>query len=312
MLDWLLRRWHLKILALALAVAVWIGVTGEGRGVQDFSVPVDVVLATGATLAAPPPARVTVRLHGPDSLLRRMDPYDLTLRVDLRDAAGGERTVPLTPRNVAGVPRDVEVALIDPDRLRLTIAKKKRREVRVVPTIVGKPPRGYQVYRAIPRPDALAIEGPEAKIAAMNRLSTDPIRVDDKTEPFTSRVGAVSDTAEVRVADVRPLDVIVYIDLAPVDATIERVPVIAAGATGSVSIMPSSIAVTVSAPSALVPKLRAGHVRAVVDLNGSAGQAFVAGAPLRIELPGLDDEDRAKVTIRNMSVKKVDVRRSTR
>ena len=297
---------------MALAVAVWIAVTGEGRGVQDFSVPVDVLMGPGATLAAPPPARVTVRLRGPDSLLRRMDPYDLTLRVDLRDAAGGERMVQLTPRNVAGVPRDVEVALIDPDRLRLTIAKKKRREVRVVPTIVGKPPRGYQVYRAIARPDALAIEGPEAKIAALTRLGTDPIRVDDKTEPFTARVGAVADAVEVRVADARPLDVIVYIDLAAVDATIERVPVVAAGASGPVVMVPSSIAVTVSAPSALIPKLRAGHVRAVVDLNGSSALPFVAGAPLRIELPGLDDEERAKVSIRSMSGKKVDVRRSTR
>jgi YbbR domain-containing protein len=312
MFDWLFHRWHLKVFALALAVAVWIAVTGEGRGVQDFSVPVDVVLGTGATLAAPPPTKVTVRLRGPDSLLRRMDPYDLTLRVDLRDAAGGERTVQLTPRNVAGVPRDVEVALIDPDRLRLTLARKKRREVRVVPTIVGKPPRGYQVYRAVARPEALAIEGPEARIAAVTRLSTDPIRVDDKSEPFTARVGAVPDSAGVRVADERPLDVIVYIDLAAVDATIDRVPVVAAGANGPVAIVPSSITVTVSAPSALIPKLRAGHVRAVVDLNGSLALPFVAGAPLRIELPGLDDEERAKVTIRNTSNKKVDVRRSVR
>jgi YbbR domain-containing protein len=311
-LDWLLRRWRLKLLALGLAVAVWITVTGEGRGVQDFNVPVDVVLGTGATLTAPPPTRVTVRLRGPDSLLRRMDPYDLTLRVDLRDAAGGERVVPLTARNVAGVPRDVEVALIEPDRLRLAIAKKKRREVRVVPTIVGKPPRGYQVYRAVARPEALAVEGPEAKIAAATRLNTDPIRVDAQSEPFTTRVGAVPDVADIRVADARPLDVTVYIDLAAVDATIEKVPVVAAGASGPVVIVPSSISVNVSAPSALIPKLRAGHVRAVVDLNGSAALPLVAGLPLRVELPGLDDEERAKVTVRTMSVKKADVRRSAR
>jgi YbbR domain-containing protein len=312
MFDWLLHRWHLKVLALALAFAVWVAVTGEGRGVQDFRVPVDVVLGTGATLAGTPPTNVTVRLRGPDSLLRRLDPYDLTIRVDLRDAEGGERTVQLTPRNVAGVPRDVEVALIDPDRLRLAIAKKKRREVPVVPTIVGKPPRGYQVYRAVARPEALVVEGPETKISAVTRLSTDPIHIDDKSEPFTARVGAVPDGSDVRVVDARPLDVIVYIDLAAVDATIERVPVFAAGAGGPVVIVPGTIAVTVSAPSALIPKLRAGHVRAVVDLNGSAALPFVAGAPLRIELPGLDTEERAKVAIKGMSRKKVDVRRSTR
>jgi len=312
MFDGLLHRWQLKGLALALAFAIWIAVTGEGRGVQDFRVPVDVVLGAGATLSGTPPTNVTVRLRGPDSLLRRMDPYDLTIRVDLRDASAGERTVQLTSRNVAGVPQDVEVALIDPDRVRLAVATKKRREVQVVPTILGKPPRGYQVYRAVARPEALVVEGPESKISALTRLGTDPIRINDQSEPFTARVGAVPDGSDVRVVDTRPLDVTVYIDLAPVAATLERVPVFAAGAAGSVVIVPPTITVTVSAPSALIPKLRAGHVRAVVDLNGSAALPFVAGAPLRIELPGLDAEERAKVTIKSMSRTKVDVRRSTR
>jgi hypothetical protein len=239
-----------------------------------------------------------------------MDPYDLTLRVDLRDAEGGERTVQLTPRNVAGVPRDVEVALIEPDRLRLAVAKKKRREISVVPTVVGKPPRGYQVYRAIARPDTLMVEGPETKVATLTRLGTDPIRINEQSEPFTARVGAVPDASDVRVVDTRPLDVTVYIDLAPVTAAIDRVPVVAAGAAGSVVIVPATITVTVSAPSALIPKLRAGHVRAVVDLNGSGSLPFVAGLPLRIEFPGLDPEERAKVSVKSLSRQKVDVRRS--
>lgn len=312
MFDWLLHRWPLKVLALALAFAVWIAVTGEGRGVQDFRVPVDVVLGAGATLAGTPPTNVTVRLRGPDSLLRRMDPYDLTIRVDLRDAAGGERTVQLTPRNVAGVPRDVEVALIDPDRLRLAVARKKRREVSIVPTIVGKPPRGYQLYGAVARPDALLVEGPEARVAVLTRLGTDPIHLTDQSEPFTARVGAVPDGSDVRVVDTRPLDVLVYIDLAPVTATVERVPVVAAGAIGHVVTVPSTISITVSAPSALVPKLRAGHVRAVVEWNGSGSQTFVAGMPLRVEFPGLDAEERAKVAVKSLSRTKVDVRRSNR
>jgi len=308
----MLRRWHLKLLALGLAVAVWIAVTGEGRGVSDFRVPVDVVLSSGATLAATPPANVTVRLRGPESLLRRLDPYDLSMRVDLRDAAGGDRTVQLTPRNVAGVPADVEVASIDPDHLRLVIARKKQREVPVVPTLVGKPPRGYQVYRAVARPDTLKVEGPETKLSAVTRLNTEAIRVDGRSEPFTARVGAVPDGSDLKVVDARPLDVIVYIDLAPVTATIERVPVIAAGVSGTVVIVPATISVTVSAPSALIPKLRAGHVRAVAEVSATAGSLVVAGAPLRVELTGLDPEERAKVTLVGMSRRKVDVRRSSR
>lgn len=306
-----LHRWHLKVLALALAFVIWIAVTGEGHGVQDFRVPVDVLLGAGATLSGSPPTNVTVRLRGQDSLLRRMDPYDLTIRVDLRDAPGGERTVQLTPRNVAGVPRDVEVALIEPDRLRLSVAKKKRREVPVVPTIVGKPPRGYQVYRTVARPEAILVEGPDAKISSLARVGTDPIRIVDQSEPFTARVGAVPDGSDLRIVDTRPLDVTVYIDLAPVTATIERVPVFGAGTNGSAVFFPPSIGVTLSAPSALIPKLRGGHVRAVVDLNGSTG-AVITGAPVRIEFPGLEPDERAKVTVKSLSRAKVDVRRSTR
>jgi YbbR domain-containing protein len=307
MFDWVFRRWHLKLLALALAVAVWVAVTGEGRGVQDFRVPVDVVVGAGAALSGPPPTNVTVRLRGADSLLRRVDPYDLSVRVDLRDSGSGERTVPLTARDVAGVPADVEVALIDPDRLRIAIANKQRREVVVVPTLVGKPPRGYQVYRAIAHPESLLVEGPEARVAVVGRLNTEPIRVDDRSEPFMARVAALSDGSDVRVVDPRPLDVNVYIDLAPVDATIDRVPVVAAAAGKQTIIVPPTVSVAVSAPSALIPKLRAGHVRAVVDASGPA-----VGAGVRIELPGLDAEERAKVSVRSTFPKKVDVRRSAR
>jgi len=310
--SFVLRRWQLKLIALGLAIAVWVAVTGEGRGVSDFRVPVDFLLSPGSTLAGSPPTNVTVRLRGPDSLLRRLDPFDLAMRVDLRDAAGGERVVQLTSRNVTGVPRDVEVALIDPDRLRLALARKKQREVPVVPTIAGKPPRGYQMYRAIAHPEAIMVEGPEAKFSAATRVGTDVIHVEGRSEPFSARVGAVPDGSDLHVVDARPLDVMVYIDLAAVDATIDRVPVVTAGATGPVTPVPSTISVTVSAPSALIPKLRAGHLRAVVDLSGSPPGSFVAGLPLRVELTGLDPEERAKVSIVSLSRKKVDVRRSTR
>jgi len=146
----------------------------------------------------------------------------------------------------------------------------------------------------------------------MTRLNTDVIHVDARSEPFTARVGVIPDGSDVRVVDARPLDVMVYIDLAPVDAVIERVPVVAAGATSPVVTVPSTISVTVRAPSALVPKLRDGHVRAVADLSGAPSSTFLAGLPLRVELMGLTPEERAKISVVAMSRKKVDVRRSSR
>jgi YbbR domain-containing protein len=303
MLDLIVRRWHLKLLALGLAFAVWVAVTGEGRGLSDLRVPVEVLLSEGVTLQGTPPTTVTVRLRGPEPLLRRIDPYDLDVRVDLRNAGSGERTVQLTPRNVSGVPRDIEVAMIDPDRLRVAIARKTRREVPVVPSIVGKPPRGYAVYRAVARPDGLEVEGPETKLASPARLRTDPIRVDDRREPFTVRVGAVPEGSDLKVVDSRPLDVTVDIDIAPVEETLERVPVVVAGGGGAV---PPLLAVRVAAPPEVLRRLRAGHIRAVADLALSS--PGTRGIPVRIDFPGLEDNERAMISVKTITPRTVDVR----
>ena len=308
--DILFRRWHLKLLSLALAFAVWVAVTGEGRGVGDVRVPVDVQLADGATLSGTPPATVTVRLRGSEALIRRIDPYDLDVRVDLRDAAAGERTVQLTPRNVRGVPRDLEIAAIDPDRLKLVVARKKRRAISIVPTIVGKPPRGYVVYGASARPSDLEVEGPDAKLGALTRLRTDPIHVEDRREPFTARVGAIPDGTDIRVVDARPLDVTVVVDLAPVDGLIERVPVVVPGGGGTPS--QAWIDVTVSAPSGLIPRLRDKRARAVAELPAVPSGELVRDVPLRVEFPGLSDEERSKVTVKKMGRRTVDVRPARR
>jgi YbbR domain-containing protein len=308
MLDLIVRRWHLKLLALGLAFAVWVAVTGEGRGLSDLRVPVEVLLSDGVTLQGTPPTTVTVRLRGPEPLLRRVDPYDLDVRIDLRNAGSGERTVQLTPRNVSGVPRDLEVAMIDPDRLHVAIARKTRREVPVVPSVVGKPPRGYAVYRALARPDGLEVEGPETKLASATRLRTDPIRVDDRREPFTVRVGAVPETADLKVVDSRPLDVTVDIDIAPVEDTIDRVPVVVAG--DGAGAIPTLLSVRVAAPPEVLRRLRAGHIRAVADVAATASGGS-RGIPVRIDFPGLDDNERAMISVKSVTPRTVDVRPGT-
>jgi YbbR domain-containing protein len=305
-LELVVRRWPLKILALALAFAVWIAVTGEGRSVSDLHVPVDVLLPDDATLSGMPPPAVTVRLRGPEPLLRRLDAYDLDVRIDLREAASGDHTVQLTPQNVSGVPRDLEITMIDPERLRFTVARKKRRDVPVIPAIVGQPPRGYFVYGSVARPEGLEVEGPETKLTSATRLRTDPIRVDERRQAFTVRVGALPDGADLRVVDPRPLDVTVYVDLAPVEAVIAGVPVVVPGDGALTS--PSVISVTVMAPPGLIARLKDGHIRAVAEAPSAGVSGTMLAVPIRIEFPGLDDDDRATVSVKSVSRRVVDLR----
>ena len=90
--DRLLRNWPFKLVALVLAFAIWVAVTGENRIVKDFSVPLEIELSDARILASAPPNNVTVRLRGPEGLLRRLDPVSMAMRVDLGDAPPGDTT----------------------------------------------------------------------------------------------------------------------------------------------------------------------------------------------------------------------------
>ena len=144
MLEPLVRNWPIKLLALLLAFAIWIGVTGENRIVQDFRVPLDLTLPEHLIPGEPPPSTVNVRLRGPETLFRRLDPLPLEINVDLREAGPGPRTVLLTPDQIAGLPSGVEVGQIEPDRFRPARAPRSRPPGR--PRVPGQPPAGFAVY----------------------------------------------------------------------------------------------------------------------------------------------------------------------
>ena len=126
MLDRILTNWPLKVLAIVLAFAIWVSVTGEKRTLQDFQVPLEVRVADELVLASTPPNTVTVRLRGSESLLRRLDPLPIVVRADLTDASTGEQDVQLSAGDIGGLPRGVEVDFIDPDRIRVVIAACRR------------------------------------------------------------------------------------------------------------------------------------------------------------------------------------------
>ncbi len=70
MLDRVLVNWPLKVLAISLAFAIWVFVSGEKRIVKNFEVPLDLRLPDHLALLEAPQRTVSVRLRGPESLIR--------------------------------------------------------------------------------------------------------------------------------------------------------------------------------------------------------------------------------------------------
>ncbi len=311
MLEKLLRDWPLKLLAVVLAFAIWVAVTGESRIVQDTRIPLDVELRSDRILAGSPPTEVGVRLRGSEAGVRHAM-TGLVMHVDLRDSAPGERIVQLLPAMIRGLPPDVEIVQLVPDRLNLNVDTLAKRTVPVVPSFVGRPPVGYAFYGTLVTPDAVEVEGPESAMGGLSRLRTDPIHLDNRTAPFTARVGAVPESLELRVVDPRPVEVRVEVDTAPVETVLDHVPVVLADEVFEASVSPSTVRVSLSGPAALIGGIRAFQVRAVADLSGLAPKSAPYLVPLRVSLLDIPPADLARITARPLGNEKVSVRVTNR
>ncbi len=312
MLEKVARNWPLKLLALGLAFAIWVAVTGESRILQVYSAPLDIKLPRDCVLAGPAPTQVSVSLRGPESQIRRLDPFKLAFRVDVSDAPPGQRNVQLAAESLVGVPRGIEVVQIEPDRFQLLVDRRMQKVLTVAPSLVGAPSPGYRFYGVRVTPDTLEVEGPRTEVAGLDRVRTDPIHLEGHTAPFTVDVNAVPDRPATRVVDPREVRVQIEVDVAPVKVAFDSLPVVFANQEYVATAQPSRVRAVISGPPALVRAIRSEQIRPVAELAGLAPRLEPYSVPIRIEFVGVAASDLTRLAVTSVSSPRVAARISSR
>jgi len=308
MLPSLLANWPLKLLALTLAFGIWVSVTGENRVVQDFTVPLEIVLPDNMTLAVGPPTTVTVRLRGPETSMRRLDPVRLGVRVDLADGPLGSREIQLSAAHLTGLPEIIELDFINPDRLTLVIDELLPRRLPVEAIFAGEPPSGYAFYGADVHPDEVLIEGPASEVADLVELRTNPVRLDLLTEPVSLPAEIVPDSPLVRVIDGQEFEIRVFVDANPVERQFDAVEVVVEGAIHATEVDPVELSVTLVGPPTLLDAISPELLRVVVDASDLQPRNKSHRVEPRLEILGITAEDRARITVESLSQTKVDLK----
>jgi len=116
----LAEHWQLKLLSLALAVALWAFVASEDLGEAVYTVTLELVSPPGFAVASVGTETVDVRLSGLRSVLTRLRERDLRAVVQVRDPRSGEALVPVLAEHVA-TPPGVRVVRITPSRVRVAL-----------------------------------------------------------------------------------------------------------------------------------------------------------------------------------------------
>ena len=298
MRELLLADWPLKLVSLLIAFGIWISITGQDRILSDFTIPLEAEFGPERIAGAPQPTTVTVRLAGPRTAMRKLDPLRMALRLDLREAPFGEREVRLSRSQLTGVPGSVEVSRFDPERVTLVIARRTQRELEIVPDLVGQLPEGHALYGFAPSPATIVVEGTPAAVDGIDELRTESIPLDGHTSSFVVPVGVVPEDPRVHVLDVDELEVEVFVDVAPGEIQLEGIPVKVTGIpAGKVRVNPATVRATLSGPPWLLERLRQNQISAVAGL--AQASSSVSRAPVVIELK-LDEDERRLISVRSV------------
>jgi YbbR domain-containing protein len=160
----LLDHWELKLIAIIVAFTLWFFVATSEQAQLALATPVEYVgLAPALVLVGGQRESFDVEIRAVRSVVARLGPETVRVRVDLTGVEAGESVVDVTPTDVQ-VPPGATVRRITPARLYLVAAAAATRSVGVVPQVRGAPAAGFAIRRVHVEPSAVTIKGPRSTI----------------------------------------------------------------------------------------------------------------------------------------------------
>jgi YbbR domain-containing protein len=173
---WLTRAWPLKLVALAVAFALWLFVVGSERRQVSTTAPVEYVGVPADVVLVDLPPRVDLQLEATRWAARRVTAESVRVRIDVAALREGETLVPISPAEVE-TPPGVRVSRITPPWVRVTLAGAIERALPVEPRIRGTPAPGHVVARVTVEPSSVVVKGPRTTIEKRERVETAPVDV---------------------------------------------------------------------------------------------------------------------------------------
>jgi YbbR domain-containing protein len=171
-IQWLSKNLSTIILALLLAVVVWVSavLTADPNEERTFSRNLSVVgQPTDLLQMNEIPSQVRVTLKAPRSILTRLsnNPSLIQTWLDLSGIGSGTHQTPIEVR-IDDSP--VRILQIEPEQIEIILEKQITRIIPVQLEIIGEPPIGYRKGAAIATPSEVTITGSETQVNQVENI----------------------------------------------------------------------------------------------------------------------------------------------
>ncbi|HET9527347.1 MAG TPA: CdaR family protein [Pyrinomonadaceae bacterium] len=246
-----LEDWSLKLLSLAIALVLWLVVTGQNEPVTaHVNVQLNFIRPQALEISNDPPRTVDVMLTGSRNKLDDLTALDLVATVDLSDQQPGERVLRLADKAQISLPQGVKVDGFQPSAIPIRLESIVERQIPIEAKVEGKPADGYQVYAVRPSKGSVLVRGPESRVNALQKVMTETIWLSGHKETFTANLNI--DVPDTKIDLLDPV-VTVEVDIAesPVERTFSGVKL-----ANVVSGEAPTWTVTVSGPPSMLDKLK--------------------------------------------------------
>jgi YbbR domain-containing protein len=297
---WLFRHLSLRLLSLALAIALWMAVAGEQTVERGIRVPLELVqFPAGLELPFEAPTLVDVRVRGASTTLSRVGPGDIVAVLDLRGARPGRRVFQLNPEQVR-VPFGVEVVQVSPASIVIAFEKSESKTVPVNASTEGAPAPGFVIGKVTVDPPTVQVTGPENAINRTTEAVTETVSVAGARESVTETVTVGLLEPSVRVKTAGNATVQVEILPGPRERSVKDLPVHLRNLSNGLSAqaVPSTVDVVLRGSREGLNRLDASDVQAYIDLQGLGPGDYPLDVRVDVASAGVDRIDPPSVQVR--------------
>jgi YbbR domain-containing protein len=190
-----LEDWLMKLVALAITLALWLGVTGLSTPTTQrlTSVPLSLRFSNNIEVTNSPIQEVDLVVTGDKRKLAQINKNDLIVSMDISDVMPGDRVINLTPETIAvSLPTGVKLDEIQPSRIAIRIEAVEEKDITVKTETNGEVPEGYELYSETITPPKVRVRGPANFIRSLSSVSTERIDLSNRVADFTAKQVPVS------------------------------------------------------------------------------------------------------------------------
>ena len=258
-----LEDWSLKLLSLAIAIVLWLLVTGQNEPVTaHVNVQLNFIRPPSLEISNDPPRTVDVMLTGSRNKLDDLTSLDLVATVDITDQRAGERVLRLADKAQISLPQGIKVDGYQPSAIPIRIEEVVERQINVEAKIEGKPADGFEVYGVYPDKGSVSVRGPASRVNALPKVTTESIWLAGRKESFTAENVGI-DVPDPKVSLVDPVvNVNIEIGEQRIEKNFSGVSV--STAQGG-KVQPATTSVTLLGATSLINSLKPEEVKIVVD-----------------------------------------------